>query len=141
LAALADRYDRIREFDTEIWALSVDSPDELAELRRQEELPFELLSDEDQSLIREWGILNETERGGIAIPNVYVVNQDGEIILHSRDTTSSRADPEPLVQYLKQYAEDPSYRKEMTDAQRKFPWPDISSLLWGLPRKWGRMTS
>jgi peroxiredoxin len=141
LAALAENYETIQKLNTDVWGISVDSPRELANLSKQEELPFELLSDQDKPLISEWDILNQKERGGIAFPNVHVINQDREIILHSRDSTASRADPQPIIEFLKNHADNPSLRKEIEEDEKQFQWPTLSSLVWGLPRKLGWLTS
>lgn len=141
LAALADHYDTLQALGTEVWGISVDNPDELEKLREQEDLPFELLSDRDKALISEWDIVNEKERDGIAFPNVYIIDQEREIILHSRDKTASRAEPEPLVDFLKKHDKDSSHRKEIADPDKSFQWPSLSSLIWGIPRKLGWMES
>lgn len=141
MAALAERYEEIRETGTQPWGISADTPGELSTMRDQMDLPFELLSDEDGSVLSDWGILNEKERDGIAFPNVYVVDGDRTVVLHSRDTTASRAENDSLVEFLREHAEDPSHRREVTDENKKFLWPTISSLVWGLPRKLGWLDS
>jgi alkyl hydroperoxide reductase subunit AhpC len=119
----------------------VDSPEELAALREQEDLPFEVLSDPDKSLISEWDIVNEKERGGIAFPNTYVINQDREVVCHSRDTTASRVKCDPLIEFLQNYDQNASHRQELEDHDKSFQWPSLSSMIWGLPRKFGCMKS
>lgn len=141
MAALADRYEGIRETGTQLRAISADTPGELSTMRDQMDLPFELLSDEDCSVLSDWGILNEKERNGIAFPNVYVIDQNRTVVLHSRDTTASRAENDSLVEFLREHAEDSSHRREISDENKKFLWPTIESLIWGLPRKLGWLES
>lgn len=141
MAALADDYEEIRGTDTELWAISADSPRELSTLRDQLDLPFELISDEDCSVISDWDLLNEKERDGIAFPNVYVINQDRNVVFHSRETTASRAETDTVLEFLRKHAKDPSHRRELSEEETTFLWPTIESLIWGLPRKLGWISS
>ena len=59
--------------------VSADSAEELERYRVKSELPFMMLSDPDRKLIKEYDLLNESERGGVAVPAIIVVDRDGYV--------------------------------------------------------------
>ena len=54
-------------------------------------LPFPVLSDSRRELIVAWGLLNEKEMGGIALPSVFVIDDDLTVRFRSLDKTNTRA--------------------------------------------------
>ena len=81
-------------------AVSVDSPPISDAVRRQLRLPFPLLCDTQRRVLREWGILNEEERGGIARPSVFIVEPDLRVRFQSVDRTTTRVPAATVVNFL-----------------------------------------
>ena len=94
---------------------------------------YEILCDLERSVITDWKISNQIERGGIPFPNVYVINSEMEIIYHSQDKLRSRADPKPLLNFLRDHQKDPTIR--MKNDQRTIMRPLVKEWLLGLPKK------
>lgn len=59
--------------------VSTDSADALEAYRVKSGLPFMMLSDSEKKLIEEYDLLNESERGGIAVPAIIVVDRAGTV--------------------------------------------------------------
>jgi peroxiredoxin len=100
LAEYRDIYPRIRESGADLAAVAVDSPAISESLRQQLRLPFPILCDRERRVVREWGILNEKERGGIAIPSVFVIDTDRRIRFQSIDSTTARVRAAAAVNFL-----------------------------------------
>jgi peroxiredoxin len=118
LADYAAHYDEIRAAGADVVAVSVDSPNKSAALRHNLRLPFAVLSDADKKVIKNWGIFNEREKGGIAFPSVFVLDRDRRVLYVSVDSTSARVPTEDIVRILQSPREPPS-------AARKRYFPDL----------------
>lgn len=62
----------------EIWAVSPDPPDKLAQYASQKGIEFTLLSDGDQSAIEAWGIVNP-KSPKVPHPTAVVVDRTGVV--------------------------------------------------------------
>lgn len=82
-------------------ALSVDPPDRSAALARQLSLPFPILSDTRREVISALGILNPKERGGIAIPSVFVIDRDLRVKMVWMEKTSKRVSPDDVLKFVR----------------------------------------
>jgi peroxiredoxin len=100
LAEYGDIYPRIRESGTDLAAVAVDSPAISESVRQQLRLPFPILCDTERRVIREWGILNEKEGGGIAVPSVFVLDTDRRIRFQSIDSTTARVPAAAVLNFL-----------------------------------------
>ena len=69
-------------------------------VKESRRLPFPVLCDVDKSVITEWGLLNTKEKGGIAFPAVYIIGTDRKVEARSLDTTMSRVNPNPVIDFL-----------------------------------------
>lgn len=72
---LASVYDQIRAAGADLWAISPQSVAQNDALRRRRELPFPILADADQQLIRAWGLYNHADpkQRPIPFPAAYLV--------------------------------------------------------------------
>jgi peroxiredoxin len=59
--------------------VSTDSAEELEQYKVKNELPFMMLSDSEKKLITQYDLLNESERDGIAVPAIIVIDSDGKV--------------------------------------------------------------
>ena len=81
----------------EIVALSVDTPERSAVLRRDLGLPFRLLCDPTKQVVRDWGLLNP-EKGGIAYAATFGLDKERRVVFRSLDSMLSRASGEQAIQ-------------------------------------------
>ncbi|MCI0588379.1 MAG: peroxiredoxin family protein [Planctomycetes bacterium] len=82
-------------------AISVDSPEALAEMGRDLGLGFTLLSDGERRVVREYGLLHpgaSPEGGDIAIPANFLVDRQGAIRWrHVARRIQDRVDPSTVL--------------------------------------------
>jgi peroxiredoxin len=112
LADYRDRYDEIRRTGADLAGVSVDPPEASEAMRRDLRLPFMVLSDTARRVVREWGIYNPGERGGIAKPAVFIIDPGRLVRYASVEGVSSRTPASEIVRLL-------SARAETTPARRK----------------------
>jgi thioredoxin-dependent peroxiredoxin len=90
LAEYRDHYREFRQAGADLAAVSVDEPEKSEGVRERLKLPFPILCDTKRALLTAWGILNEKERGGIAIPSIFVVDRDLSVRFASIDRVAAR---------------------------------------------------
>jgi peroxiredoxin len=100
LADYREHYKEIRAAGADLVAISVDKPSQSAQLRRELDLPFRILSDADRQVVRAWGVFNARDRGGIARPAVFIVDADRRILFESIDTVMTRVAASEIVRAL-----------------------------------------
>ncbi len=130
--ALQEAMSQLTELGVRLAAVSVDSPEALSILRQDLGLTFELLSDAGRTVVRAWGLLNRIERGGIAFPSVFVLDNEGKIIYRSLDRTASRADVTSILYFLRTYQQDKT--KTLDNRVRSMIIPKFWDAVTGLPR-------
>ena len=74
MADYREHYLEIRSAGASVVAISVDAPDESEALRVHLSLPFPILCDTERRVVRDWGIYNSREKGGIAQPAVFIID-------------------------------------------------------------------
>jgi len=131
LADYRDYYEAIRAAGAGLVAIAVDTPSQSEQLRRELSLPFPILSDADRRVVREWGVFNARERGGIAKPSVFIVDADRRILFKSTDGIRSRASASEVVAAIQTgTAETPT---------TKFGyWPSLSDWIRGFRNNFRR---
>jgi peroxiredoxin len=97
LADYREHYLEIRSAGASVAAVSVDSPDESEALRVHLSLPFPILCDTDRRVVKDWGIYNSGEKGGIAKPAVFIIDSRRVVRYASVDTVVKRV---PVVEVL-----------------------------------------
>jgi len=105
LVAYAELYQDFRAAGYALAAVSVDTPRRSAALRTRLNLPYPLLCDPQKNAIKEWGLFNRFEHGGIAKPATFVLDPVGTITWANptshRESTARRAQPAGLLQFLR----------------------------------------
>ena len=74
MADYREHYLEIRSAGASVVAVSVDAADASEALRVHLRLPFPILCDTERRVVREWGIYNSGEKGGIAKPAVFIID-------------------------------------------------------------------
>lgn len=105
MADYRDHYEQIRAAGAEVVAVSVDPPEKSEFLRRQLRLPFTILCDIERRVVREWNVYNPAEKGGIAIPAIFIVGPDRVVRLASVDSVVMRVPAPEIVRILGTAAE------------------------------------
>jgi peroxiredoxin len=106
LAEYRDQFESLRSAGANLVAVSVDAPEKSESVRRDLQLPFTVLSDAERRVVREWGIYNPNEKGGIAKPAVFILGPDRTVRFLSVDQVASRVPASEIVRRLR--AEDTS---------------------------------
>jgi len=91
-----------------VWAISIDPPDKLQELRSSLGLTYLNLMDPDSETIRRYGILNE-EQGEIPHPTALIIDRQGII---------------RFVRVDEDFKKRPS-NEELLEALRRLEAPDL----------------
>jgi alkyl hydroperoxide reductase subunit AhpC len=107
LADYAAHYREIGAAGADVVVVSVDSPNKSAALRHNLRLPFAILSDTGKQVIKDWGIYNPREKGGIAVPSVFILDRDRTVLYASVDSTFARIPTPDIVRILQSPGEAP----------------------------------
>jgi peroxiredoxin len=107
LADYREHYLEIRAAAASVVAVSVDAPEASEALRGHLSLPFPILCDTDRCVIRYWDIYNPREKGGIAKPAVFIIDQDRVVRYAAVDRVMKRVAAAQIVCLLQAAAEAP----------------------------------
>jgi peroxiredoxin len=100
LAEYQKHHSKIRATGAEMAALSVDGREKSQAVRDKLELPFLILCDTQRVVVREWGVYNAREKGGIAKPAVFVLDPGRIVRYVSVDGVASRVPASEIVLLL-----------------------------------------
>lgn len=102
MAEYRDAYESLRAAGANLVAISVDAPEKSERVRREWRLPFLILSDRRRRVVREWGIYNAREKGGIAKPAVFILGPDLTVRFVSVDQVASRVPAAEILRLLRE---------------------------------------
>lgn len=101
---MRDAYEKFQAAGIELYAISYDDQEVLAEFSEKQNIPYCLLSDIKSEVIRRYGILNDQVSRedafleGIPYPGVYVTDEEGKVVAKFfHDTYKKRDSPEMLI--------------------------------------------
>jgi len=100
LADYRDHYEEIRAAGADVLAVCVDPPIKSETVRRELQLPFPILCDTGRRVIKEWGIYNPKEKGGIAKSAVFVIDRDRIVQYAKVDDVATRVPASEIVRIL-----------------------------------------
>lgn len=80
--------------------VSVDEPEASARLKATLQLPGVLLSDARREVLQRWNLLNPRERGGVAIPSVFVLDTDRTVLAYAVYSMTNRVPASDIVRFL-----------------------------------------
>jgi peroxiredoxin len=101
-------------------AVSVDAPEKSESVRRELQLPFPILSDSRRRVVRQWGIYNPDEKGGIAKPAVFILAPDRTVLFVSVDEVASRVPAAEILRRLSEPGPGPGAKRKT-----KIPGPAL----------------
>jgi peroxiredoxin len=113
LADYREHYLEVRSAGASVVAVSVDAPDESEALRVHLSLPFPILCDTERRVVRDWGIYNSGEKGGIAKPAVFIIDSSRVVRYGAVDTVVRRVPAEEIVSLLQNAAEAQPVRRRV----------------------------
>lgn len=90
----------IRAAGAKLIALSVDAPEKSQAVRDELRLPFTILCDTQRTVVRQWGVYNAREKGGIAKPAVFIIDPGRIVRCVSVDEVASRVPASEIVRAL-----------------------------------------
>ena len=100
MADYREHYAGIRASGADVVAISVDSPEKSQALRTYLSLPFMILCDTERRVIRDWGIYNSPEKGGIAQPAVFIIDPGQMVRYATVDSVVRRMPATGIVSLL-----------------------------------------
>jgi peroxiredoxin len=100
LAEYREQYSQIRAAGAEMAAISVDAPEKSQAVREKLGLLFPILCDTERVVVRQWGVYNAREKGGIAKPAVFIVDPGRIVRYVSVDGVASRVPASEIVGFL-----------------------------------------
>ena len=101
MAEYARDYEKIRAAGADVVAISVDDQARSRALHTQLALPYPVLCDPTRAVVREWDLYNPREKGGIAIPAVFVIGPDRRVRYRSIDSTVQRVSTDAVLRLLR----------------------------------------
>jgi peroxiredoxin Q/BCP len=101
LKGLRKKNELFRRAGAQIVTVSSDPVDELDKYRGKNSVPFMMLSDSSRNVIKEYGVYNASERDGIAIPAVFIVDKEGVTRYSSVGGTLVRARSGKLLKVVR----------------------------------------
>jgi peroxiredoxin len=101
LAEYSHDYEAICAAGADVVALSVDDRARSDALRTQLALPYPILCDPGRTVVRAWDLYNAGEKGGIAIPAVFVIGPDRRVRYRSIDSTAKRVATDGVLRFLR----------------------------------------
>jgi peroxiredoxin Q/BCP len=113
LADYREHYQEIRSAGASVVAVSVDAPDESEALRVHLSLPFPILCDTERRVVRDWGIYNSREKGGIAKPAVFIIDP-GQVVRYATvDAVVRRVPAAEIISLLQNAAKAQPVRRRL----------------------------
>ena len=113
MADYREHYLEIRSAGASVVAVSVDAPDKSEALRAHLSLPFPILCDTERRVVRDWGIYNSREKGGIAKPAVFIIDPSHVVGYAAVDAVVRRVPAAEIVSLLQNAANAQSIRRRV----------------------------
>lgn len=111
MAEYRDCEAEIRAAGAKLAAISVDDAEKSQSVRKTLHLNFPILSDVHRRVVREWGVYNAREKGGIARPAVFIVDSGRVVRFVSADEVASRVSAAEIVRLLSAREVKPQLRR------------------------------
>jgi peroxiredoxin Q/BCP len=102
LKGLRNRYAELAQAGVELATVSADPVEKLRKYVDKNRVPFVMLSDTDRAVIKQYGVYNPKERGGVAIPSVFIINREGVVRFAGIERTMLRMSGKKLVEKAKE---------------------------------------
>jgi peroxiredoxin len=106
LTRLAEDYEKIKNAGAvELITISADNQNYAWSMTQTTGAKYQVLSDSDRSVIKQYGILNAKEHDGIAHPSTFIIDKNGRIqYLHVGKDPQDRPADDVLIEEIKKAA-------------------------------------
>ncbi len=91
----------------------MDTPDQSEALRVHLSLPFPILCDTERRVVRDWGVYNAGEKGGIAKPSVFIIDPSHVVRYAAVDAVVRRVPAAEIVSLLQDPSEGHPVRRRV----------------------------
>ena len=91
----------------------MDAPNKSEALRVHLSLPFPILCDTERRVVRDWGIYNSREKGGIAKPAVFIIDPGHVVRYAAVDGVVRRVPAAEIVSLLQNAAKAQAVRRRV----------------------------
>lgn len=98
-------YEQIQALGADLWAIAPQDSAQNEGLRRRRSLPFPILADADQAVIRDWGLFNyqDPKQRPIPYPAAYIIQSKRLVYwAHLGIGTRDRPSPGEIISTLRQ---------------------------------------
>ncbi len=106
MAEIQNHHDTYTQYNTKVFALATDSPEQSEPIIEKLNLSFKLLCDEERMVVDLFNLRNPFEHDGIAQPATFIINPQGKICYRSIDGTANRVDLTDELSFLEQLHRD-----------------------------------
>ena len=113
MADYREHYLEIRSAGASVVAVSVDAPNKSEALRVHLSSPFPILCDTERRVVRDWGIYNSREKGGIAKPAVFIIDPSHVVLYAAVDAVVRRVPAAEIVPLLQEAAKAQPVRRRV----------------------------
>lgn len=100
MAKFAEHDDAFRAVAVRLAALAVDPPDRSEAVRLRYGLQFPILCDTERRVVREWNLFNPEERGGIAVPAIFLLDPGLRVLCSTQGTVVSRVRASDMLLFV-----------------------------------------
>jgi peroxiredoxin len=76
---MSRRYEQFLQAGVRMVTISTDSTEALKEYQSETGVPFMMLSDTEKKVLKDYDLFNPSERDGVAVPALVVVDQSGTV--------------------------------------------------------------
>lgn len=105
MAEYRDAYQGLHDAGAEVVAVSVDDAERSAAVKHDLALPFPILSDRNRETVQAFGVFNKGEKGGIAVPSVFVIDRAMTVRFRVIESVATRVRPSDLIAWVRALAQ------------------------------------
>jgi peroxiredoxin len=102
LADYSEHRDNFRAAGAELVAISVDDAARAEPVRQELGIEFPLLCDTGREVVKEYGLLNSGEKGGIAFPASFVIDRERVVRFRALEEVASRVNVDQLLALVRE---------------------------------------
>ena len=102
MADYSQHLEDFRAAGAELVAISVDDAARAEPVRKELGLKFPLLCDTGRVAVKAYGLLNERENGGIALPASFVIDRERMVRFRALEDVASRVSVEQLLDLVRE---------------------------------------
>lgn len=103
MAEFAEHQDAFQAVGVQLAALAVDPPERSEAVRLRHGIHFPILCDVERRVVREWNLFNPEERGGIAVPAIFLLGPGLRVLCAIQGTVVSRVRASDMLSFAREF--------------------------------------